>query len=172
MILNFVDGDATEPPVSPDTVNIILHCVNDTGVMGSGIALAIRNKFPSAYDAYKALFIQQAISRATAQGQLQLIYEENKDLFVANLFGQSMTGHFHGLPAVRYEAVEEGLIRLCLMIEKRKQKEKAIHIHTCRLCSGLAGGSWAKIEEIIQRVFAGADVVITVYDPPGSTFNP
>jgi len=169
MNLSFKTGDATEPDMI-EGYNIILHCVNDEGVMGSGIAATIRKKFPKAYEAYAKLFTLKASDRPTAQGQIQVV-QVDKNLFVANLFGQSSCGDIAGFPAIRYDAIEEGLIRLRERFKKVTNTE--IVLHTCRLGSGLAGGSWKRVEDIINRVFKDIpDLNIVVYDYPGSTYNP
>lgn len=49
MGLKVINGDITEV-----TNGYIIHQVNDKGVMGAGVALAIRNKFPAHYEDYKA----------------------------------------------------------------------------------------------------------------------
>lgn len=168
-VITYVEGDATKP-TGKSKYQIIVHIVNDEGVMGSGIARVIREKWPHVYEQYQALFAEPAKKRATAQGQIQVVRADG-NLFVCNLFGQSGVGDFNGLPAVRYGAVEEGLMRL-----RGRVKKSAIRSETAiampRIGCGLAGGSWAKVEEVINRVFEGSDLPITVYDMPGQTFNP
>lgn len=165
--LEYKTGDATNPDKVEGQVNILLHCVNDGnagsgGTMGAGIAAGIRSKWPDVYLEYKKLFQYPASERKTAQGNIQFVPAE-KDLIVCNLFGQSMTGDFYGLPAVRYEAVEEGLIRLKNALKNRKQKEKSVYIHMPRMCAGLAGGDFDRIEDMMKRVFKDTDFKITVY---------
>jgi len=173
-MIKFKAGDATNPDVI-DGFNIILHCVNDGGddgiggIMGGGIAYSIKNKWPIVYEKYRLLFDLPSKERVTAQGQIQVV-AVGKNLFVANLFGQSGIGDFKGFPAVRYDAIEEGLIRLKDRVGKRFDHRPVV-IHTCRLGSGLAGGSWKRVEEIFNRVFKDSDIEIVVYDYPGSTFN-
>jgi len=57
--------------------SILLHVCNDCGVMGSGIALQISNKFPSAYTNYKLSCKLGTVS-----------YDDNKK--VANLVAQRL----------------------------------------------------------------------------------
>jgi hypothetical protein len=47
----YVSGDALNP-VEVKGRKIICHIVNDIGVMGAGIALSIRKKWPIAYNKY------------------------------------------------------------------------------------------------------------------------
>jgi hypothetical protein len=175
--ITFKEGDATNPEIDNDSINILCHCVNDGvdesncgGVMGAGIALAIRKKWPIVFEEYSKLFDRPARERNTAQGKIQLVKVE-QDLWVCNMFCQSGIGGYCHLPAIRYMAVEEAFARLLITISRRKSKLPVI-LHTCRFGSGLAGASWGKIEEILRRVFAEKDIYIVVYDLPGSSFNP
>lgn len=170
MNITYIEGDACNPN-KIEGINLLVHCVNDEGVMDGGIALAIKKKWPKVYKAYKELFQEPAYKRATAQGQIQIVGVED-DLFVINLFGQSSIGDLDGFPPIRYGAIEEGFMRLASIISARKDPERQVCLHMPRLGSGLAGGSWSKIEEILYRVFSSSDVLIVVYDFPGSTFNP
>src|SRR5688572_15997128 len=94
-----------------DYINILVHCVNDEGVMGGGVAKAIAEKWPNVELQYRTLFDMPAKDRRTAQGQIQLVLAE-LSVYVCNLFGQSSIGDIQYLPAIRYGAVEEGLLRL------------------------------------------------------------
>ncbi len=172
MKFTFKTGDATNPDTI-DGINIILHCVNDEGIMGGGVALAIKNKWPNVYQEYMNRFYLDATHRATAQGQIQLVnVESNPNIWVCNLFGQSSIGDFYGFPAVRYGAIEEGFIRLAHIIRNRTtSKNNKVIIHTVRLGCSLAGGSWKKVSEIFKRVFKDDDIEIIVYDFPGSSYN-
>jgi O-acetyl-ADP-ribose deacetylase (regulator of RNase III) len=173
--IQFLTGDATEPQLG-DGLNIIIHVVNDVGVMGAGIARTIREKWPHVNAKYEELFQKPAKERATAQGQIQIVPVGDR-LFVCNLFGQSGIGDLYGLPAVRYSAIAEGLLRLGSRLEtyRRKTKDKSLpRLHMPRIGCGLAGGSWAKVEAEIYYALGTEQLEVYVYDfpGPGGTFNP
>lgn len=84
MIVNEQVGDVTSP-----TVGIIGHGVNCQGVMGSGVALTIRNKFPKAYEEYLAYCADRAPE--TLLGDVQLV-QITENLYVANMFTQLSYG--------------------------------------------------------------------------------
>lgn len=85
MIIRNVNGDVTAP-----IRGIIGHGVNCQGVMGSGVALAIRNKFPKAYEEYKAL-CDRTEDKRQLLGSTQIV-QITEDLFVANMFTQFSFG--------------------------------------------------------------------------------
>jgi O-acetyl-ADP-ribose deacetylase (regulator of RNase III) len=167
MQIQFIDGNVLDQQFTKPT--ILVHCVNDLGIFGAGIARAIANKWHHVEDAYCDLFVNpESIDelRLTAQGAIQIVLAE-KDLWVCNLFGQSGVGDFAGMPAIRYGAIKEGFMRLRERLRKARKVGKVIDLVMPRIGCSLAGGKWSKIEEIIKEVFDKEDVEITVY-----TFGP
>ena len=68
---------------------IICHQVNCQGVMGSGIALAIKNKWPVVFDEYNRYV--KSNKDFTFLGKLQIV-DVGRKLSVANIFGQLYFG--------------------------------------------------------------------------------
>lgn len=101
MIIRNISGDVTAP-----IKGIIGHGVNCQGVMGSGVALAIRNKFPKAYAEYLALCARKKPEDLLGTTQLVQITD---DLYVANMFTQLNFGGdgkvYASLDAVRTACV-------------------------------------------------------------------
>lgn len=80
--------------VTAVTKGIVAHGCNCQGVMGSGVALAIKRKWPEAYDKYVWLFGKVGPNDAyTLLGTCQLIIIKDNELAVANLFTQLNYGH-------------------------------------------------------------------------------
>ena len=71
----------------------ICHQVNCQGVMGSGVALQIKNKYPQAYEDYKTLCkLKDCENKGNLLGYTQYIrISENK--CIINLFGQDKYGY-------------------------------------------------------------------------------
>lgn len=106
MIIREVNGDVTAP-----VRGIIGHGVNCQGVMGSGVALAIRNKYPVVFEKYKE-FCDAAESPEQLLGQVQMV-EIQPDLYVANMFTQLSFGR-DGQAYASSEALIAALHRLRL----------------------------------------------------------
>ena len=52
----YVKGDVCDLQRNDDNeIAVIPHCCNTLGVMGAGVALALRNKWPIVYDVYKRM---------------------------------------------------------------------------------------------------------------------
>lgn len=93
-------------------------------------------------------------------GQVQFVQVE-EDLWVANLIGQhtiKKKGENDNVP-VRYEAILLGL-------EKVGQFaiDKNASVHMPRIGCGLAGGTWDKIEPLINKSLLENEIETYVYD--------
>ena len=70
----------------------IAHQVNCQGVMGSGVAKAIRNEYPKVYKEYREFSdYWTRTNKAMLPGYSQIVYTENRYIF--NLFGQINYGY-------------------------------------------------------------------------------
>lgn len=150
-----------------DQQGILAHVVNDSNRMGAGVALALSKKWPRVKQWYhhwfktSPLFIPLSLNDCVADydnpaklGRIQLV-QVDQNVIVCNMIGQSDPGGFMQLPPIRYQSLEE-----CLMRLKIVSKQLQMPVHIPRIGCSLAGGSWAVVEEIINRV--GLDV--TVWD--------
>lgn len=82
------------------------------------------------------------------------------DTWVANLIGQrDIKRSKDNIPPIRYEAVATGLQKVALFA-----KEKNASVHMPRIGCGLAGGTWDRMEPVIQAALADQGIPVTVYD--------
>lgn len=131
--------------------DIVCHQVNCKGVMGAGLALQIRNKYPRMYQRYKAL--TQKHSPDYLLG-LSFIYK-TKDKQIANLFGQNDYGRNNR--KTDYQALESALI----MTRDYAIKNKLSVAIPYRIGCGLAGGNWQIVKQMIENIFS--DYPISIY---------
>jgi O-acetyl-ADP-ribose deacetylase (regulator of RNase III) len=80
--INYIKNDITKL-----STGLIIHGVNCLGIMGSGVALAIKNKWPSVYKCYK-----QMPTGKQMLGQTHIISITN-DLYIANCYTQLNFGN-------------------------------------------------------------------------------
>lgn len=123
------------------TEKVIVHGCNAQGVMGSGVALAIKNKYPDAYKAYLASkqYGGMVLGRCT--------YSEQSDgRVVINAITQQFYGRNPHVKYVSYEAVAEVFNMINMFCKERGYREIAIP----KIGAGLANGDWAIIEKIIE----------------------
>lgn len=114
------------------TEGIIVHQVNNKRVMGKGLALQIKNKYPKHYQDY--------MKENLSLGSL-VTTKINDNLFVVGIVGQD--GYGTDKQYTVYEALEKGL-------EKISKSNLPIHI-PYKLGCGLAGGDWNIVSSFISK---------------------
>lgn len=156
MNINYIKGDATSPQTTGNVV--ITHVCNDLGKWGRGFVLAISKKWKEPELQYRAWFKSQ---NKPSLGDVQFV-EVNETLTVANIIGQ------HGIrspssktaPApIRYDAICDGLSQVA-----EYAQAKSASVHMPRIGCGLAGGTWEKVEPIINDCLVSKGVEVFVYD--------
>ena len=132
----------------------IVHGCNALGVMGSGVALAVKRSFPSAYKSYWDRF-------QTSGLELGAAYPINVDpgLVVWNAITQGEFGG--GVRQVSYDAVQTCFQQVNDYIgEKDRQVPQEVHIPMIGAARG--GGNWEIIREIIEQTM---DYPVTLWMP-------
>lgn len=142
-MIKYVKGNLLEAPQK-----IIAHQVNCQGVMGSGVALAVRNTVPYAYIKYWEWF---QLGNAKL-GRTQIIHWKDKDKYLINIFSQD-----DYLPRdmrhTNYEA-------LCKGFETIKAGFGKEDLAMPKIGCGLGGGDWRIVSAIIESVFDDRDVYV------------
>lgn len=154
MDINYIKGDATDPSAAGN--KIIVHICNDIGAWGKGFVMAVSKRWKEPEKQYREWFKSQ---EGFALGEVRFV-QVTDDLWVANLIGQhKINKDENGHPPIRYEAVLAGLNRVGLFAT-----EKQASVHMPRIGCGLAGGTWEKIEPLIQCSLIEKNIPVTVYD--------
>jgi len=138
----YVTGNVLDAPQP-----IIVHQVNCQGVMGSGVAKAIREKYPEVFEAYETFLID-----GYELGSAQFV-ETHDGKEIVNLFSQE-----YYLPRTKRHTSYDALVTGFEFIKKWSKEDIAMP----RIGCGLGGGDWHIVSAIIESVFD--DRQIFVYD--------
>ncbi|MFF7253974.1 macro domain-containing protein [Streptomyces microflavus] len=153
--ITYVRGDATAP--RGKGVKVIAHVCNDLGGWGKGFVLALSRRWPEPEAAYRRWHRGRA-GNDFALGAAQFV-QVGTYLWVANMVGQrGMRSGSKGVP-VRYEAIDKALGAVAA-----RAGELGASVHMPRISCGLAGGTWSRVEPIVQGRLTGEGVPVTVYD--------
>lgn len=152
MSIEYVKGNVLEP--IGEGRKIIIHCCNNLFVMGAGVALGIKNKWPSVFAQYKVW----GKGGKAKLGDIQTVRVED-NIAVCNMLGQDGVGFKDGIPPIRYDAIDACLAKVCRIAQKYNAS-----VHAPRFGCGLAGGSWDKIEPLIIKNLVDNKVKVYVYD--------
>ena len=134
---------------------LICHQTNCVGVMGGGVALAIRNKWPTVYNEYKKeckLFLSNP---QYLMGHIQDIIVNDK-VVIVNCFGQLYPGN--GL-MTDYTAWNRILDKLR---DLHSYYNMPINI-PYKIGCGLAGGDWNIMEKKFKDMFEHSSIECIVH---------
>ena len=132
--------------------NIIVHQTNCQGVMGHGIALQVKEKYPEVFNAY---YHYCKTNRATDILGTSLICEANNGKYIANMFGQLYYGE--GLQT----DYDKFRVALKEIHDFAKEQNLSVAI-PYKIGCGLAHGDWNVVFDIICDVFSD-DVPFNIY---------
>lgn len=147
------------------TDGIIVHGCNNQGVMGAGVAAAIRNKYPACYDYYHSLYqmrnklvetvdannvtqsqrieaLDDLKNMPTCLGGVIWWKDPDSDILIANAITQEGFGQKRD---TCYNAIDEVFDKVFYYA----QTHGIDNIHIPLVGSGIGGGAWSVIESII-----------------------
>jgi O-acetyl-ADP-ribose deacetylase (regulator of RNase III) len=138
--------------------HLIIHGCNCQGVMGSGVALAIRNRFPKAYRDYVNLYATQGLYLGF--GQFVECKDKLGSKWIFNAFTQEYYGRVPNTQYCDYKAIEN-----CFETVKEFCSAKEFGAFAMpKIGCGLGGGDWQVVLKIIEKVFSDTDLTVVVYD--------
>lgn len=129
----------------------IVHGCNSHGVMGSGVAAAIKAKWPVAFKDYRQIYE----TRGLKVGQVFPV-EISDGLILWNAITQENFGQ--GIRHVSYDGLTEAFEQINSIVLSTDSVPKEIHIPA--IGAGLGGGKWKIIEAIISET---VNVPVTVW---------
>jgi O-acetyl-ADP-ribose deacetylase (regulator of RNase III) len=136
---------------------MLIQIVNDGAFTwgGGGFAAAVKQRWPLAQKMYAS---QITTDRSKLRLGSIVVCELEPDVTLTSLVAQ----HGYGpspRPRIRYGALRDCLLRVFDMA-----KTLNASVHMPRIGTGLAGGSWAVVEEIINETLTRMGTSVFVYD--------
>lgn len=148
MKINYIKKD-----ICSVTEGYVLHGVNCQGKMNSGIARAIRAKWPMIHAPYDALCSQY--DATSLQGDIQII-EINPELSVINGFTQLNYGREKGIKYASIDNIDKVMQEIALLC-----KEEQRTLYMPYIGCGLGGLNWKEdVEPIIKKYRHKMDICI------------
>ncbi len=128
----------------------IVHGCNAQGVMGSGVALAVKRKFPGAYADY--MHIHSTVGLKLGQAYPHEVSGEDNKLVIWNAITQD--GFGYGVRQTSYDAVATCFsdINTCVKeMSKAGWNHIPQEVHIPLIGAARGGGNWEIIREIIEQ---------------------
>lgn len=132
----------------------ICHQVNCQGVMGSGIAKQIRERWPEVYWSYKDACEQ---NRSRLLGSVDIAMITCSTQTVLNMFAQDTYG-YDDTRYTSYDAFADCLKEIKLIVSKGSTIGFPKNIGC-----GLGGGNWKVISALIEEIL-GEDFDVYIYE--------
>lgn len=149
-MVRVIDGD-----ICNAKTDVIVHQVNCRGVMGSGVAKAIKTKWPFVYQQYMMICSQVSPQDLLGKAQPVVISPNKNDFpkFIVNLFGQLNYGR-QNIQYTDIRALEDGLQ---LVYDFAKQYNYSVAM-PYKIGCGLGGADWDKVYRMILTKFKDVEV--------------
>lgn len=135
---------------------VITHIVNNIGAWGSGFVVPLGRKYPQAKERYRAS-VDWAKTTGTLGTTTTVIVEESPNVVVHNMMAQEGTG---GVRPLRYNSLvrclEDSASRILAVMPENTE------IIAPAFGSGLAGGNWKFIEDLIVDCWIRKGINVTI----------
>jgi hypothetical protein len=145
---------------------LIPHVCNNINLFGAGFAHAIAKQYPIVKENFHLL------ANKAVLGNVQFV-SVHKDkthghqLIVANMIAQNGVISNNNNRPLNYNALCTCMNTINAFLHKNFDSDNRVQIHTPKFGSGLAGGNWVFIENLIEDIWK--DIPVFVYSAPKST---
>ena len=154
-MLQFVEGDFFDYEA-----DIRVNTVNCVGVMGAGVALLFKNKYPKMFDNYVKECSQGRVKIGKPHvWQASQMFNEKIPIII------NFPTKYHWKKPSEYEYVDKGLIWL----KQYLQDKGSVTITVPALGCGHGGLDWNIVKEMITNKLDGLEAKILVFAPSSST---
>lgn len=148
-MIRFIKGNILE-----SNAEALVNTVNTVGVMGKGIALQFKERFPENYRLYK---------KACENGEVMIgkMFVTSTNSFTNPKWIVNFPTKKHWMHRSSYSFIEKGLDDLVRIIKDLNIKSIAIP----PLGTGQGGLKWEKVKKLILEKLEKIDIDIEVYEP-------
>lgn len=134
---------------------IIVHGCNAQGIMGSGIAKNIKEKWPKAYTQYV-----EDISRGNYKtGDISTYSTAADKLYIISAITQEFYGREPKTKYTSYDAIDNCFNKICWFATQYNMT-----VHIPKIGAGLGGGAWSIIAGIIMYHAAKTNVKVKCWE--------
>jgi putative DNA methylase len=138
--------------------DIRINTVNCVGVMGAGVALAFKNKYPEMFRDYQ----KDCKTGKIKPGQLHIWKNLLEDWII------NFPTKRHWREPSRYEDIEAGLKALRDYLIEQSKEHKNLRIALPALGCGHGGLDWKRVSQMIRKHLSDLEAEIFVFEPSAS----
>ena len=148
-MIHYIKGDITT-----SNCDIICHQVNCQGAMNSGVAKAIREKWPEVYNSYKVWCDRFKNDTHGLLGLFQAV-EISEERYVVNLYTQNYYG-YDGTRYTDYEAFYNAISDLKIVLSTNSVDKTIAFPYKIGCVRG--GANWKIIHTMIEEIFKDREI--------------
>lgn len=148
----------------------IPHVCNNIDLFGAGFAAQVAEKFPIVKENYHMLG-KNFLRNNLGYSQIVKVYEDAKfkhKLFFVNMIAQNGIRSTNNNRPLKYPALVKSMLTTANYIMAQtgfNNKTEKVEIHTPKFGSGLAGGNWHFITDLIEDIWGLFPVIVYNYPP-------
>lgn len=141
------------------------HICNNIDLFGAGFAAAVANKFPEAKANYHMLG-KHFLKSNLGHSQIVKVREDKKyrhSLYIVNMVAQNGLKSPSNPRPLNYAALVKSMMQVSHFISNNTgflNKTENIEIHCPKFGSGLAGGNWSFISDLIDDIWGKYTVYV------------
>jgi hypothetical protein len=147
---------------------IVPHVCNNIDLFGAGFAAKVAEQFPSVKENYHMLG-KTFLKHNLGHSQFLKVFEEPKykhKLYIVNMIAQNGVKNSNNLRPLNYAALVKCMININQFINQNKDfstKTESVEIHAPKFGSGLSGGNWNFISDLIEDIWNKYPVFVYDY---------
>lgn len=126
---------------------LVVHGCNAQGVMGSGVARALRERHPRMFHDYRKVFESEGLALGSV-----IWTPVHENLHIASAITQEFYGRYPGRQYVCYDALDSALKKV-----RQKAIETNLPIFINPIGCGLGGGKWEVVGPMLENAFEGLE---------------
>jgi hypothetical protein len=148
---------------------IVPHVCNNIDTFGAGFAASVANMYPDVKTNYHLLG-KNFLKSNLGHSQILKIKEDKKyrhGLYFVNMIAQNGIRNNNNIRPLNYAALVKSMIQVSLFIQNNTgfaNKSENVEIHAPKFGSGLAGGNWNFISDLIQDIWGRYTVYVYNYN--------
>lgn len=144
---------------------IVPHVCNNVNAFGAGFAGAVAGYYPEVKENYHLLG-SSFLSNNLGYVQFVDVYKDQKfghKLIFANMIAQNGLINKNNQRPLNYLALVKSMVSVGKYIQQNFDSENRVQIHAPKFGSGLGGGNWLFIEELIKDIWV--NIPTFIYSP-------
>lgn len=159
---DILDNAKTRLSANTNSASVIIpHVCNNINLFGAGFAGYLSSRYPIVKENFHMLGNQSKLGNVQYVKIARDSLSHN-ELIIANMIAQNKTINPNNRRPLNYEALVKCMVNVRNHVLDLRDNDLQVEIHCPKFGSGLAGGNWIFINNLIEDIWA--NIPVFVYD--------